>query len=92
MSRFTPNTIGTYRQLQAHLDQVRRDGYALDLEELEVGLCCVAVGVPNHRAEMVAAIGVSVPLARFDDDRRCALIELLQSTSRRISARLGHSA
>jgi IclR family acetate operon transcriptional repressor len=90
MSRFTPNTIGTFRQLEAHLELVRQQGYALDIEELELGLCCVAVGVPNHRAEMVAAVGVSVPIARFDDERRRTLIELLQNTSRRISARLGH--
>ncbi len=90
MSRFTPNTIGTFRQLQAHLEQVRQQGYGLDLEELEVGLCCVAVPVPAQRREMVTAIGASVPIARFDDERRCSLIELLRSTARRISARLGH--
>ncbi len=89
MTRFTPNTLGTLRQLEAHLEQVRQQGYALDLEELEVGLCCVAVGVPNHRGETVAAVGMSVPVARFDDQGRLALVELLERTSRRIAARLG---
>jgi DNA-binding IclR family transcriptional regulator len=90
MTRFTPKTIGSLRQLEAQLEQVRQQGYALDLEELEVGLCCIAVGVPNHRATMVAAIGTSVPVARFDAERRLSLIELLKSTSRRIAARLGY--
>jgi DNA-binding IclR family transcriptional regulator len=89
MTRFTPNTLGTLRQLEAHLEEVRLQGYALDLEELEIGLCCVAVGVPNHRGQMVAAVGASVPVTRFDDACRRALVELLQRTSRRIAVRLG---
>jgi DNA-binding IclR family transcriptional regulator len=92
MTRFTPNTLGTLRQLEAQLEEVRQQGYALDLEELEVGLCCVAVGVPNHRGQVVAGVGVSVPVARFDDQCRRALVELLQGTSRRIAARLGQPA
>lgn len=92
MTRFTPNTLGTLRQLEAQLEEVRQQGYALDLEELEVGLCCVAVGVPNHRGQMVAGVGVSVPVARFDDQCRRTLVELLQGTSRRIAARLGQPA
>ncbi len=91
MSRFTPRTIGTLRQLETNLDEVRRQGYALDLEELETGLCCVAVGIPNHRTTMVGAVGVSVPTARFDDERRTTLIELLRVTARRIATRLGYA-
>jgi DNA-binding IclR family transcriptional regulator len=89
LTRFTPHTVGTLRQLEAHLEDVRQQGYALDLEELEVGLCCVAVGVPNHRGQTIAAVGASVPVTRFDDACRRALVELLQRTSRRIAARLG---
>jgi DNA-binding IclR family transcriptional regulator len=89
MTRFTPRTLGTLRQLEAHLEQVRREGYALDLEELEVGLCCVAVAVSNHRQQTVAAVGISVPVARFDDDCRLRLVDLLRRTSGRIAARLG---
>jgi IclR family acetate operon transcriptional repressor len=92
LTRFTPNTLGTLRQLEAHLEGVRQQGYALDVEELEVGLCCVGVGVPNHRGHTVAAVGVSVPVARFNDESRRALVELLQGTARRIAARLGQPA
>jgi DNA-binding IclR family transcriptional regulator len=89
MTRFTPNTLGALRQLEAHLEQVRQQGYALDLQELQLGLCCVAVGVANHCGQVVASVGVSVPVARFDDERRHALVDLLRGTSRRIGARLG---
>ena len=89
LTRFTPNTLGALRQLEAHLEQVRRQGYALDLEELQLGLCGVAVGVANHCRQVVAAIGVSVPAAGFDDERRRALVGLLRGASRRIAARLG---
>ncbi|HUX87522.1 MAG TPA: IclR family transcriptional regulator [Chloroflexota bacterium] len=90
LTRFTPHTIGTFRQLEADLEQVRDRGFALDLQELEVGLGCAAVGIPNHRGEMVAAIGVSVPVARFDDGRRTDLINLLRKAAQQIATRLGY--
>ena len=90
LTRFTPYTIGTLRQLESDLAQVRQRGYALDLQELEEGLGCAAVGVLNYRRETVAAIGVSVPIARFDEARRAELIKMLQETASRIAARLGY--
>lgn len=90
LTRFTPHTIGTFRQLEADLKRVREQGFAVDLQELEVGLGCLAVGIPNHRHEMVAAIGVSVPIARFDDDRRLELIDLLREAAQQIATRLGY--
>lgn len=90
LARFTPNTIGTFRQLEAELSRVRQQGYALDLEESELGLCCVGTAVLNHRGETVAAVAISAPSARFGEDRRPFLVDLIRSTARQISARLGY--
>jgi IclR family acetate operon transcriptional repressor len=45
LERFTRNTIVEKEQLQAELAQIRKQGYALDAEELIDGLTCVAVPV-----------------------------------------------
>ena len=90
LTRFTPRTIVTYRQLEAELDRVRQQGYAIDQEELETGLCCVGAGVLDHRGDTLAAVAISVPSARFTEDRRPALVDLVRTTARQISARLGY--
>jgi DNA-binding IclR family transcriptional regulator len=88
LARFTPHTIGGFRQLEAELDEVRRRGYALDLEELELGLSCIAAGVRNHAGEMVAAIGASIPMTRFEE-RRASLVARIRAAADQVSARLG---
>jgi IclR family acetate operon transcriptional repressor len=89
LARFTPRTIGTFRQLEAELAAIREQGHALDLEESELGLCCVGAPVHDHRRETLAAVAISIPSARFGDDRRSALVDLVKATARQISARLG---
>jgi IclR family KDG regulon transcriptional repressor len=88
LARFTPHTIGGLRQLETELVEVRRRGYAFDLEELEIGLSCIAAGVRNHAGEIVAAIGVSIPMTRFED-RRTSLVERIRSAADQVSSRLG---
>jgi DNA-binding IclR family transcriptional regulator len=51
-------------QLTANLAQVRRDGYALDLEETFEGVRCVAVPLKIHGL-IVGAIGVTAPATRM---------------------------
>jgi IclR family acetate operon transcriptional repressor len=63
--RRTPNTITRRKTLEREIAEARSKGYAIDDEEFEEGLCCLAVplGPP------LVVIGVSVPVARFRADR-----------------------
>ncbi|VVE90234.1 IclR family transcriptional regulator [Pandoraea bronchicola] len=71
LERFTPNTIVEKERLQAELAQVRKQGYAIDAEELIEGLTCVAV--PVISAEQVrGAISVAGPTARLGNPRTLA--------------------
>ncbi|MEV5557805.1 IclR family transcriptional regulator [Nonomuraea wenchangensis] len=68
----TRNTIASPAKLATHLDQVRRQGYALDLEENEPGVRCVAVPVFMGRTTPVAAVSVTalkdrMPPARMEE-------------------------
>ncbi len=66
LERRTPRTVGSSDALEAQLDQIRREGVATSLDELETGL--TAVAVPLHgRQTVIAAIGVSGPTARLQD-------------------------
>ena len=53
---------------------------------------CVAAGVRDHTGDMVAGLSISVPITRWDDDRRRALGELATDGAARLSASLGYRA
>ena len=61
----TPNTLTTVAAFGAELAEVRQRGWAVDDEEEEVGVRCLAVPVgPGERA--VAAVSVSAPASRLE--------------------------
>lgn len=85
----TPHTITEPSMLGRELRQVRRQGYAVSVEELEVGLVAVAAPIRTRGSATVAAIGVTGPSARMVD-RTAALGRLLVTEARRLSRQLGY--
>jgi IclR family transcriptional regulator, acetate operon repressor len=67
LERPTDRTVADLRQLDKQLAEARRRGYAVAVDELEVGLAAVAAPVTGRDGEVFAAIGVSGPTARLED-------------------------
>ncbi|MEW6245054.1 MAG: IclR family transcriptional regulator [Bacillota bacterium] len=65
LRRYTPKTICTLKDLLRELQEVRRQGYAVDNEELEVGLTCVAAPIVGPTGHTVAAVSLSGPSPRL---------------------------
>jgi DNA-binding IclR family transcriptional regulator len=86
--RFTDNTITDWGELEKELDRIRRAGYALDNEEIEVGLRCVAAPIFGPSGTVVAALSISGPTSRLTDQRLPELIAGVMETARAISNRL----
>lgn len=59
----TPNTITGPDRFYECLSTVRVAGYAVDNEELTLGVRCIAAPVYDHRGNCIAAISISVPTA-----------------------------
>jgi len=59
----TPNTKTDPEALMAEFRRVRAQGYAVIDQELEIGLCSIAVPVENDRGQTVAAINIGAPAA-----------------------------
>ena len=66
---FTPKTITTWEALQEDLSCVRERGYAIDDEENELGIRCVALAVPGMNGRAEAAFSISGLAAQMTDDR-----------------------
>ncbi len=88
---FTKNTIIDKKPLLEHLRQVAVQGYALDNEELEEEVKCVAVPIRDYTGQVVAGISVSGPVQRMPDERiQSELVPMIKEAAGEISYRLGY--
>jgi IclR family acetate operon transcriptional repressor len=92
LPRFTPHTLTTPEALRAALHQIRAQGYALDDEEMEIGLRCLGAPITDHTGRPCACVAVSAPAARMDPARIAELIPQVKATALRISRMLGSPA
>jgi DNA-binding IclR family transcriptional regulator len=89
--RYTPKTLYTMDSLLKGLERIRRRGYAIDDEEIELGVRCVGAPIFNEDQQAIAAVSVSGPTSRITVQRVPAIAEHLLVCSREISAALGLS-
>lgn len=82
LTAFTPNSITTLDKLAADLAAVRERGYAYDLEEASLGLCCVAAPVRDSSGEAIAAISISSPSFRFETEHERYTGGVLEAAAR----------
>ncbi|MGH0036143.1 MAG: IclR family transcriptional regulator [Myxococcota bacterium] len=69
LSAHRERTIVDREKLFEHLRSVAVQGFALDLEEYELGLCCAAAPVYDGVGQLQAAVSVSGPSFRLSEDR-----------------------
>ena len=76
--KLTAHTIVEYDALQAQLTEVRTNGYAIDDEENELGVRCVAVAIPGvgGRADSAFSISGLAPYMTPERIRRIATLAL----------------
>lgn len=85
----TENTISNKDTFKKELNKVIKNGYAIDNEEDEPGVKCIASAVFDHSHEVIGAISISGPVGRINIaiDKN---IELVKSNCKIISSELGH--
>jgi len=91
LERFTATTITDTYQLRAALEEVRRRGWAADLEELVEGEVSLAAPIADRRGAIVGAIGISGPVERLcqDGEPRSELVSYVREAARSVSRDLG---
>ncbi len=86
----TDCTITNPTTLQRELTRVRDQGFALDDEENEIGVRCIAAPVFDAMGATVAAIGISGPKVRVGDDKVNKLGQMVYEAAQRLSCELGY--
>jgi IclR family transcriptional regulator, acetate operon repressor len=92
LTKFTPKTITSIDALRRELLQIRKQGFAIADETLELGFIAIGSAVKNHDREVVAAISVGGPRIRFTTKRIPQIAFQVRETADRISAALGFKA
>ncbi len=87
---YTPSTITDRPTLETQLAEVRERGWALAVDELDVGLTALAAPVRDADGDIVASVSVSGPTFRFDAARVEELAPLLLAATAEVSRRLAH--
>ena len=89
---YTVNTITDETTLKKELKAIREIGYAVDNEEMEMGVRCSACLIRQHRAVIAGGISISGPSSRLTRDRMTSLGKLVRETADRITTDLGYRA
>jgi DNA-binding IclR family transcriptional regulator len=89
LPRFTEHTITSPERLREELDGVRRLGYALAVDELEVGLTAAAAPIRSAHGDIIASMSISGPSFRLTGERLEETVPLVVAAALEVSHRLG---
>ncbi len=90
LEAYTPLSITDRDLLKKDLAKVAEQGYAFDIEELDIGVRCVAAPIRDYTRRIVGALSLSGPATRFSDERlEKELVPLVTRAAEELSTRLG---
>jgi IclR family acetate operon transcriptional repressor len=90
LPRHTGHTISARPALEAELERIRKEGFAVDNEEMEDGVRCIAVPVFDRRGDIAAALSVSGPTTRMTVQRVASLAPVAKGIALELSQALGY--
>jgi IclR family KDG regulon transcriptional repressor len=87
---YTDNTVTSPDELNKQFEIIRNQGYAVDYEEYEVGVCAVAAPIFNRGGNVIAAISGPSPISRMTPERINEIAEAFKDAAKAISQRMGY--
>lgn len=88
-ARMTANTITSAAAMKDELEKIKLAGFAVDREELSIGLRCIAAPVFDYAGRPSFALSVSGPTHRISDTRIEAISEKIIAVCRCLSEKIG---
>lgn len=82
----TPNTITDEKKLLTELQKIRTNEYALDAEENELGVSCIASSFTAFDEKARYAFSISAPTARMSRERLLQLSQYVKETRNKIES------
>jgi IclR family transcriptional regulator, KDG regulon repressor len=89
LEAYTEKTITSPDELRTNLKNIRKQGYAVDFEEFEEGICAIAAPIFNRSGNVIAALGSPSPTSRITPEQIVQIAESFKQAARAISRRMG---
>ncbi|HET7580267.1 MAG TPA: IclR family transcriptional regulator [Bacillales bacterium] len=86
----TSNTLTNEKDFYRELEKIRSRGYAIDNEENEPGVFCMAVPIRDHTGQVIAAISISMPSPRIKREETAQVVPMLKEVGSNISKQMGY--
>ncbi|WP_120003497.1 IclR family transcriptional regulator [Nesterenkonia muleiensis] len=90
LPKITRCSIGDLGELRRELNLVRERGWAIDANESSEGLACVGSQVYDRSKTVRAAMSISVPTTRWDDERSAQLASMVVDATSELATILGY--
>lgn len=90
MPSTTENTLTSPEAFKSFLESVRAIGYAIEDEEGEQGIRCIAAPIFNHQGSVIGALGVTAIRNSLPSQQFAEVGQLLCDKALSISAKLGY--
>jgi IclR family transcriptional regulator, KDG regulon repressor len=90
LKRFTDRTITDLEVFVTEINEVRKQGYSVDLQEYRSGVVCVAALINSESEKPLAAVGVSAPAVRLKQSRLEYVERSVVETAKKISEIIVH--
>ncbi|MEU9113776.1 IclR family transcriptional regulator [Streptomyces sp. NPDC048483] len=91
LARLTERTVTSAAALRRELAEVVERGFAVAIEELELGLRAVAAPVRAHDGAVIGALSVSVPAYRLAEERLTEVVKRTVAAAEELSRRMGYA-
>jgi len=88
---YTPKTPTSLPALKVLIDQDRDKGYGVSMGGYETGISTIAAPVFNEQGRVKAAISISVPSQRIEDEALMPLVDMVITASSQLTERLSYS-
>jgi len=89
LKAFTKHTLKE-DEIRASLPLIRENGYAIDSEEHEESIICISAPIRDYSGSAIAALSVSYPIFRIDDEEKEKAIGTLLECASRLSEEMGY--
>jgi DNA-binding IclR family transcriptional regulator len=92
LKRFTPNTVTDRNELRKQLKLIAEQGFAIDDEELDIGVRCIGAPIRDYTRRIIGAVSISGPCMRLTEERmEKELIPIVKKAAEEISTKLGYN-
>ena len=88
--QYTNNTITNKSEFIKKLEEMKKNGYAIDNEEYVEGLKCVAAPIFDHDGKVRFSLSTTGPAFRMNEERIKELIVIIKEAANEISHRIGY--